>query len=401
MRCVFLWILIPIGCCLMVRADSLQFRGNHGNGLADNERLPTRWSTTENLAWKVELPGRGPSSPIVVSDRVVITCSSGVHQDRFHVICLDAATGQQLWHRQFWATGRTLTHPDCSNATPTPASDGKLVFAFSSSNDLVCLDLEGNLRWYRGLAYDYPKAGNDIGMSSSLVVAGDVVVVQMDNQGDPFAAGIETSTGQTRWRFPRDPVPSWSSPTLLREADGTVAAVLFQSPNGLTAIEPGSGKLLWQYEAKCDGITSPVVTTDHIFLASQGITRLDVEKPAQLPFEAWNANPLAPRAISPVVSGDRIYSVNSAGVLICGDVADGSAVWRLRLEGKFWASPVLSGNHLYLVNDKGMAQVVDISNRGQVVFRYDFGERIQATPAAAGDALYFRSDRHMWKIGRK
>ena len=174
---------------------------------------PANWTATENVAWKVDLPGRGPSSPIVVGKKIVVTCSSGVKQDRLHVLCFDAATGNRLWERQFWATGRTLSHPSSANAAPTPASDGELIFAFFSSNDLVCLDLDGNLKWLRGLAYDFPRAGNDVGMSASPTVVGDVVIAQVECQGDSFATGIDKRTGESRWRISRRARPAGHPPS--------------------------------------------------------------------------------------------------------------------------------------------------------------------------------------------
>ncbi|MEZ6108579.1 MAG: PQQ-binding-like beta-propeller repeat protein [Pirellulaceae bacterium] len=117
--------------------------------------------------------------------------------------------------RRFWATGRPFSHPTSANAAPTPVSDGERIYAFYSSNDMVCLTLDGDLVWYRGLTFDYPKAANDVGMASSPVIAGDVVVVQIENQGDSFVAGIDRLTGETRWRHaaPRKPTGARPSPT--------------------------------------------------------------------------------------------------------------------------------------------------------------------------------------------
>ena len=154
-------------------ADWLQFRGSQSTGVAPDADLPLNWS--ENVAWKSPLPGRGPSSPIVVGGRVFVTCSSGAKQDKLHLLAFDAEGGHQEWERQLWATGRTFTHPSSAVAANTPASDGERIFAFYSSNDLACYDLDGNLLWFRGLGHDYPKAGNDIGMSSSPVVVGETV----------------------------------------------------------------------------------------------------------------------------------------------------------------------------------------------------------------------------------
>src|SRR5262245_41689448 len=238
-------ILITASAAAAGASDWLAFRGSDSNSATRGAQPPAEWSEAHNVAWKASLPGRGPSSPIVVGSRVVVTCSSGVQQDRLHVVCFDAEEGKQLWERQFWATGRTLSHPASANAAPTPASDGKLIFAFYSSNDLACLDLDGNLKWFRGLAHDFPKAGNDVGMSSSPVVVGNVVIAQVECQGDSFATGIDTRTGETRWRIARPREASWASPIIVRGADAKSDAVLLQSPSQLSAHDPQSGRELW------------------------------------------------------------------------------------------------------------------------------------------------------------
>ena len=186
-------------------ADWLRFRGDSTSS-APGEKPPIEWNveTGENIAWKVELPGKGMSSPIVVGDKVFVTASSGPRDARLHVLSFDAVTGEKRFERQFWATGRTLHHPMTAVATNTPTSDGQFVYAFYASNDLVCLDLDGNLQWFRGLTHDYPAAANDAGMSSSPVVSGDFVIVQIECQGESFAAGLDKRTGEDRWRIQRD-----------------------------------------------------------------------------------------------------------------------------------------------------------------------------------------------------
>ena len=159
-------------------AEWLQFRGNQTNGISGEKVSPTKLDDA-NVSFKIELDGRGTSGPIVIGDRVYLTSNSGFRSDRLHVHCYDANNGNEVWERQFWATGRTMTHPKMSVATPTPASDGQRIFAFYSSNDLVCLDLNGNLQWYRGLGRDFPNASNSLGMSSSPIVIGDTVIVQV------------------------------------------------------------------------------------------------------------------------------------------------------------------------------------------------------------------------------
>ena len=203
-------------------ADWRQFRGNETTGEATAESLPTAWDDDGDgkIAWRTDLPGRGVSSPIVVGKLVIVTASSGFKQDRLHVLAFESETGRSAWERQFWATGRTLCHPSMAVAAPTPDSDGRRVVAFYSSNDLVCLDLDGNLLWLRGLGYDYPTAANDVGMASSPIIVDGTVVVQVENKGESFAAGIDIETGMSRWRLDRQQAMNWTSPALCQGNQG-------------------------------------------------------------------------------------------------------------------------------------------------------------------------------------
>lgn len=384
-------------------ADWLQFRGTNGSSVSIDAKPPTSWSVKDgkNIAWTAELPGRGPSSPIVVGDEVIVTASSGADQDRLHVLAFDAATGKQRWHRQFWATGRCLTHPQSANAAPTPASDGKRIFAFYSSNDLACLDLDGNLLWYRGLSRDYPKAGNDIGMSASPLVIDNVVVVQIESQGDSFAAGIDTATGETKWRVDRKREASWSSPTALR-GEGKESLVLLQSSNMISAHKPETGKVVWKYEVECQGIPSPATEPGRIYVASKGLTALDASPEKTAMNFAWEANKLGPGAASPIVDRGKLYTINRAPVLTCASTKDGEILWQHRLKGAFWATPVIAGNHLYAVNYDGTCQVIQLGDKkAETIESNDFGEPVQASPAVTGNAIYFRGEKHLWKIADK
>ncbi|MFO0870748.1 MAG: PQQ-binding-like beta-propeller repeat protein [Pirellulales bacterium] len=380
-------------------ADWRQFRGPAGTSVAETTRLPTTWNVADsrNVAWKVDLPGRGPSSPIVVGDRVIVTCSDGPLQEKMFVVCFDAASGKQLWQRQFWATGRTYSHPDSANAAPTPTSDGERIFAFFSSNDLVCLNLQGELLWYRGLAYDFPKAGNDVGMASSPVVVAGTVVVQVENLGDSFAAGIDAASGETRWKLPRKASMNWTSPAVFRTPQGR-QLVLLQSPGLLTAHDPQSGEQVWQFEAECQTIPSAVGSDGRVYLPAKGVTALDLSD-GTAPKVAWDSNQLNPNPACPIVAGKRIYALNRAGVLTCADAENGRNLWQLRVGGTFWSTPIFANGHLYCINQDGKAKVIAVSDsKGEVVGDADFGERIQGSPAVGGDALYVRSDKHLWKI---
>ncbi|MCA9142471.1 MAG: PQQ-binding-like beta-propeller repeat protein [Planctomycetaceae bacterium] len=393
-------LLAVLSVAFLCGADWLQFRGVNGASLSPDAAPPDSWSETNNVAWKANLPGRGASGPIVVDGRTYVTCSSGVKQDRLHVVCFDNRTGEEVWQREFWATGRTLTHPFSAVAAPTPASDGKRIFAFYSSNDLVCLDLDGNLLWYRGLAFDYPKAGNDIGMASSPVVVGETVVVQIENQGDSFAAGIDVATGETRWRVDRDRRANWVSPIAMPGKREGSRVVLLQSGSGLTAHDSMTGEELWRYDVPCSTTPSVAVSEDHIFIPANGLTVLKLAPDATVPSLAWDSSQLSPSPASPIVVGDRVYTMNSSGVLSCGDVATGDRLWQLRVGGKYWSTPVVAGDRMYCINSDGAAKVVQLGEKGEVVSSNEFSDEIKGSPAISGGALYVRSDRFLWKIAR-
>lgn len=378
--------------------DWRQFRGNETRSVAEADAVPDRWSQEENIAWTADLPGRGLSSPIVIGDRVVVTCATGFRQDRLHVICFSAKDGSTLWHRQFTATGRTMTFPKIGTATSTPASDGERIFALFSCNDVVCLDLDGNLVWYRGLNYDYPNVSNSLGMASSPVVVGDTLVVQVENDSQSLATGIATATGESRWTTPRPKKANWTSPVVLTGGNGD-ATVLLQSSAGIDAVRPDSGEIVWKYQDGASTIPSSVADKELILVPSHGITALRLAPNSQNPETVWRVDRLGPSTSSPIVFQDQLFVLNKTNVLLCADLKDGSVKWQLRLEGPFSSSPVAAGEHLYFFNEKGLGQVVKPGEtEGELVSSHDFGEMILCTPAVADGALYVRSDKHLWKI---
>lgn len=389
-------LLLPSLCLLLCSshagADWLGFRGTHANGVAEDVAPTT--CNEESVAWAVDVPGKGVSSPIVVGDQVVVTASSGVLQDRLHVISFDAGTGDRLWHRQFWATGRTLCHPTSANAAPTPASDGNVVVAFFSSNDVVCLGLDGELKWYRGLGHDYPKAGNDVGMASSPMLANGVVVCQVENQGDSFAEGISVADGTTMWRLDRPKSANWTSPVHLPSPTGD--GVLLKSSNSVSAHDLFTGDTIWRIDAEVGGIPSMVVTDDRIYVP--GATFLALDRNGDSAEVAWDSKRIKP-GTSPSVDSERIVFINSAGVLNCHDSRTGDQLWQVRVGGKYWASPVCANGYTYTVNDGGVLSIVD--RDGNKVGTHQFDGNVLGTPAISNGAIFVRGESKLWKVANR
>ena len=362
---VILPLLALAAVLFQTGADWPQFRGADSSGVSADKNVPT--TITDNIAWSADLPGRGLSGPIAVAGKVFLSASSGYQQDRLHVLCFDAQSGKKLWERQFWATGRTLCHPKMCNATPTPASDGKRVFAFFSSNDVICLDLDGNLQWVRGMTHDYPNASNSIGMSSSPVVAGETLIVPVENLSESFTAGLDVETGVNRWKLDRPLLDNWTSPAVLPGKTRDDDLVVLQSGKGLSPCGRTQDMKRGGTTKRASTIPSSAQSGGVLFVPSKGLTALEPAAAGQAPRVLWQSNKLGPATATPLVDGDRVYNLNGAGVLACADTKSGQILWQLRVQvtigekassGSFTSSPVAAGGHLYFFNEEGVGMVV-------------------------------------------
>jgi outer membrane protein assembly factor BamB len=236
-------------------------------------------------------------------------------------------------------------------------------------------------------------------MSSSLVIAAGVVVAQVESQSEAFTAGLDLADGRNRWKLDRARGPNWTSPVVLKS--GGAELVALQSSKGVLAVEPATGRTIWNYTNGTSVVPSSTPNGQTLLVPSQGLTALEFGGPGESPKPKWRSSQLKPGTPSPTVLGGRIFSLNDGGVLTCGDVATGDRLWQLRLKGPFSASPVAAGNLLYCVNEKGLAQVVDTTKpEGAVVSEHDLGEMIVSTPSIANGAIYFRSDARLWKFGK-
>ena len=393
-------VLLLATLAVDARGDWLGFRGPNFNG-AIAEAGPTSFSDAGGMSWKVPLPGRGLSSPVVIGDRAFVTTSSGEDQEKLHVLCFNAGDGTTIWERTFRATGRTMTHQKTCVAAPSPVSDGERIFAFYSSNDLICLDTEGNLQWLRGLTYDYPNASNSLGMASSPVMAGGVLVALVENDSESFAAGIDPVTGKNLWKILRAKAANWCMPVVLQDPTSGKDVVALQGSKGIHAVDPMTGKELWHYAEGAATIPSSAVSGDGkvLFVPSNGLTALEAGPEAGTYRQLWREESQRPGTASPLVIGDRVFSVNNAGVLTCANASSGERLWRLRVNGPYGGSPVAAGERIYAFNERGEGQIVDVSGaEGKIAEEIELGEVVQCTPAVSDGAVFVRSDGHLWRL---
>ena len=382
-------------CAASLFADEVtQFRGT-GSGASSEKNLPLTWSATENVRWKAELPGRGLSNPVTAGGRVFLTAASGASQNRLHVVCLDQKSGKQLWERQFWATGGTQCHPKTNMAAPTPVTDGRFIYALFATADLVCLDLDGKLEWARSLVGDHPTVGNNVGMAASPVLAGDVVVIHMENAGESFAVGIDRATGRNRWQIDRPRVINWNTPLVHREDNKT--QVVLMTPGGVTAHDPATGAELWAHTQGRFATSASMLAGDGlIFIPGDKLTALKLT--AGGPEIVWQNGKLNPGYASPVYYQGRIYTVSNRGVVSAADAKTGVILWTHRVEGVFSASPLAADGRLYLASEEGVVYVMEAGAAAKLLATNELHDTFLASPVAANGAIYLRSDKHLWCI---
>jgi hypothetical protein len=398
-------ILIPLQFTgAQTASDWLQFRGPAAASYQEKASPPIQFNATtgENIPWGVELPGRSAGGAIAVDGQIVATSSSGMDQRRIFITSVSAKTGEVLWEQNLVARGRPFCHPYSANAAPTPASDGQLIFAFYSSNDLVALNLKGEVVWYRSLGSEFPKAGNDTGMSSSPLVIDNTVVVQVECQGESFAAGLDTKTGSLLWKLERPHQANWSSPVpWFRE--GADSMVVFTSGVDVAVVNARSGTKLATLDRGASTISSALAVGDRLFIAADGMTAYQWNSANNSLDKLWQSNKLEPGNSSPIVFGSTVVTIKS-GVMTVANSRDGSILYKTRLpdSGSIWSTPVVCKNRLYVFTDTGRCFVVEIGDKSaEIIATNELGEMVLGSPAVSDDALFVRSNTKLWKIAEK
>jgi outer membrane protein assembly factor BamB len=393
---LFVSLVLPgIGFC----DDWPEFRGPTGQGHSAQVGLPVRWSETENVRWKVAVPGKGWSSPVLKGSQIWLTTAADEGRS-LRAVCLDRETGRIVQNVEVLQKNEPgPIHPKNSHASPTPILENDRVYVHFGSHGTACLSTRGEIVWRTTLNY-YHRHGP--GGSPALV--GDLLVVSCDGYDSQFIVALDKRTGAERWRRPRpDGRHAYSTPLTIQVNGRT--QVISTGGNRVTAYDPSSGEEIWW--SRYDGyslIPRPVFGHDLVFICSGYETPLiyairpigsgDVTET----HVAWSLRQGAPHTPSPILVGRELYTVSDAGVAQCLDAATGKVHWRMRLGGGFSASPVFADGKLYFLNEEGVTTVLAPGTQFQkrAVNRID--GRTLASLAVADKALYLRSDAHLYRI---
>jgi outer membrane protein assembly factor BamB len=424
-----------------IRADDWpHWRGPEATGVSSEQTLPTRWSATENVAWKAALGGLGISTPIVSGDRIYVTSQLGNGISRqgprlvqggdatamgeralgssrtaaadagktvFLVEAFARGDGKRVWERRIDADGAlTPTHEKHNLASPSPVTDGTRVFALFGTGQLVALDRNGGVAWQRHLGRDYAPFDIQWGHGSSPVLYGDTIVLLCDHPSASYLVALDKGTGKERWKADRGKGRvSYSTPLVVRGQSGD--ELIVNSSERLEGYDPRTGTLLWH--AGSDNrfpIPSPVFHNGVIY-ASRGYRsgpymairtggRGDVTGSHVI----WAVATGAPYVSSLLHYDGIVYMANDVGVLTGVDAATGERVWQQRVDGVFSASPVGGAGHVYFVSENGDTIVMKAGRTPEIVARNSIGERALASPAISNGRLFLRTDDHLIAIGK-
>jgi outer membrane protein assembly factor BamB len=440
-RSLFALAMLPLVATAVVRADDWpNWRGPEATGVSAERTLPTRWSATENVAWKAPIAGVGISTPIVSGDRVFVTSQIGAGVSRqgprlvqgadaaamgeralgsgrsapadpskavFVIEAFARTDGKRLWERRFDAEGTlTPTHEKHNLATPSPVTDGTLVFALFGTGQLVSLNRDGTVAWQQHLGKQYAPFDIQWGHGSSPILYGDMVILLCDHPSSSYLIALDKRTGKERWKSDRGKGrASYSTPLVVDSASGV--ELIVNSTERIDSYDPRSGTLLWHVgEANRFPVPSPVSHSGVIY-ASRGYRsgpymaikpggRGDVTSTHVI----WSVATGAPYVSSLLFYEGIIYMANDVGVLTAVDGATGQRVWQQRTDGVFSASPVAGGGHVYFLSENGDTVVVKAGRSPEIVARNAVAERALASPAISNGRLFLRTDDHLIAIGK-
>jgi outer membrane protein assembly factor BamB len=347
------------------------FRGD-GSSTSTAKNLPLKWSPTENLAWRIPLPGYGQSSPVVWNDRAFVTAVEGEQKEKLLVLALDVLTGKVAWKKEFPASQMGKNNPMMSRAAPTPVVDQNAVYAFFESGDVVALTHTGEVKWERSLSKDYGTFKNNHGVGSSPAQIDKAVVILIDDLGPSYLVALDKATGKNVWKTDRKSRSSWTSPVVTHIAGK--AAILVSSSGSLDAYDAVNGAELATLGGLVgNNIPSPVVNGDLVVIGA-GENRMKPDlavsaksnccvrftnKAEKSSFEpVWYGKKAISQHASPLVYQDHAYFVTKSGLVHCVDLKTGEEKYAERLDNQSWATPVGAGDHVFFFGKDGVTTVL-------------------------------------------
>jgi outer membrane protein assembly factor BamB len=393
------------------------WRGPSGQGVAETGKTPASFSPEKNVAWKVKLPGRGGSTPMVFGDLIVVTAEI---DGKDGVLAIDKA-GKEKWRASFGTVSRFQHANAGSGCNPSPLTDGKRIFVYYKSGNLAALDLNGKTIWNKNLQNDYAKDGLKWDLGTSPVLAGGhLVVAMMHNKHPSFLLAFDPATGKEVWKTPRDykaPAEANDAYTtpFVAEIDG-VETIVTWGGDHLSGHDAKSGKLLWDHgdfnprQLPNWRVIASATATKGIALVPFGrgnhvaAVRMGGEGDTTKTQRLWTLDKRGSDCATPAAQDGKFYLLQDTGptrgTVCCLDAESGKVLWESALPkgpAIYYASPMIAGDRLYCGRSDGTVFCGRITDGGLTdVTANELQEPLVATPVAIGDSLLVRTHEHLW-----
>lgn len=436
--CFVLVMLAPLPDASAKGANWPQFRGPEGQGVSSETNVPLEWGATKNVLWKTPIEGRGQSQPIIWGKHVFLTTAvagelvpgtktpvypeygaGGRHPDSidadrkhaFKVIAVDRDSGRILWTQvAYEGLPADYRHRKSSFASPTPATDGKHVFAYFGSEGLYAYDYKGKLAWKQSVG-KLVTAG--MGAGTSPILHGNNVIIQGDTgEGkESFIAAYDKKTGKEVWKTPRPGIEvSWATPIVVRTKQRE--ELITNGNQFIIAYDPATGKELWRTKGvESNAIPTPLTDGEMVFVGAgypKKITKaLKLGGSGELKEGegvAWTYGKGQAYVPSSLLLNGIVYLMNDKGLITALDAKTGKVHYeggRVPVPATFMASPVAFGDYILLTSEDGDTYVIKAGPKHEVVRTNSLGEPVYTSPAIADDKLFIRADKHLYAIGKK
>ena len=408
----------------LIRAENWPgWRGPSGDGVSAGKGIPTKWSSTENIAWKIAVPGEGHSSPIVWGDKVFLT-SSLTEKNKRILLCIDRLSGQTVWQRDVVQSPPETIHRLNSRASGTPATDGKQVyvtFMRAEGDEVIApnvgserlitpgkiivaaYDLDGNEKWKTNVG-DFLSAH---GFNTCPVLFEDLVILNGDHDGNAYLVALDRQSGRERWRTRREnKTRSYVTP-IIREIDGITQMILSGSLC-IASYDPRNGKRHWIVDGPTEQFVASMVYDGKYVFATGGYPerhtlaiRPGGKGNVTDTHIAWRTTRGAAYVPSPIISGRYLLMVADSGIASCFEARTGKRHWMERLPGGHSPSPVSADGLVYFVSDRGVTTIIRPSETFAVIAKNELGEPVSASPAISQGQIFLRTHQHLYCIGSK
>ena len=394
------------------------WRGPLANGISGETGLPTKWSTTENIAWKLPVPSRSGATPIIWNNHIFLNVATAMTTGDLELWAVDRVKGEPLWKRPLGGGNNQQRKQNMS--TPSPVTDGTTVWVMTGTGILKAFDFKGTELWMRDVQKDYGFFGLNWGYASSPLLHDGALFIQvlhgMRTDDPSYVMKIDGKTGKTMWKVERptnaisESPDAYTTPLLVKTEKATEIAVT--GGDIVTAHDPATGKELWRAQGLNPTndpnyriVASPVMAGGLIIAPTRNRPMLALRPggtgDVTTSHKAWSFDQ-GPDVPSPISDGKLLYVLRDNGVIHALDVQTGTVVWgpeRLKT-GAYSSSPVLADGKLYVTSEnEGLTSVFAAGPKFQILSENPLDDYCLASPAVSNGQIFIRTDRFLWAIG--